>query len=666
MMKMRDRIQLVCIFCAAISLMVYVYNTGLVELMIFGVCWIVFSVTLVSGLHTRLLTAIDIRFEYMSCMYKTPVGIIKNIASLVRISKRNKITMFKVKKLHTESRVTIMLHTHIKKILDAVVDTSTLKRVYSELNPNMVKSVTLSGVATDLKKLRQEAGVALIVSGLVTVILVILLAVRTELAGLIGLAFALPIMVLFYPRIKLRLAASERKYALTDEMTFFAVYCLLLAEVGKTVVYGLASISGREVFPALEREAWVMERGRGLGMGKMGALGDLGRNHPNRDFGDLIGGYVAAFNAGDPKAHLKSQSDALLKKMHKRLEAYKEHSSSLCIMVTFMMFFLPVMITPIAMIAGTSSALFLSQISLLVIPILTATVCVITHIVQPKFGDTIKFDWKIPVCLAAGVAILTWVLESDKIWPVMASAAITFAACVVVMTHKQRRVVSAIDKNQGLFFRDITSYINAGDSSISHAMNKVVGVSKHQYDNVFVSIISLANFRIRYAGELIQDVLADTARESWLGRFSFFLLSRIADTGSVDAWVLTLTTEFVEKFISLKRDIVSAVKLYMVLAAVSPAGVIAMTWFLKSILVGFPASLGDIQTFDAGIGIPRINITSEFDEAINVLTMVSAICANIAVTKIASMSITDMRPLLVGVAVALVAILVAPHLPTPI
>lgn len=656
--------QLASIFGAAASLVIYTSNSEFVGLAVFSVCVIVFAFTTVLGIQSRLSSVKTFLFESVSLLYELLVGVTMRINAIIRVRthNQNRTLAVKVKKTHSESRVVTVLGPRVRKILDVIVDANTLKRVYSELNPNMLKSVILSGVATDLKKLRREAGMVLIISGLVTAVIVLVI-VMMERFEILVFAFVIPIITLFYPRIKLKLAASERKHALADEMTFFAVYCLLLAEVGKTVVHALASISGRGVFPALEREARVMERGRGLGMGNIAALGDLGRNHPNRDFGDLLGGYVAAFNAGDPKAHLKSQADALLKKMHKRLEAYKEHSSSLCVMVIFMMFFLPVMITPVAMIAGTKSASFLTQISFLAMPLMTISVCFIAHTVQPKFGDTIRFDWRIPVGLSACAGVVMTILEPNKIWLIMATVSIAFSACSVIMTHKQRRIASAIDKNQDLFFRDITSHVNAGDPSMSHAINKIASSDNGQYDNIFVGIIAHANFRIRHAGEIVQDVLADTARESWLGRFSFFLLSRIADTGSVDAWVLTRTTEFVEKFISLKRDITSGIKLYMIASAVSPIGIIIMTWFLKSIIIGFPASLGSVQGLDGSIGITRVSMTSEFDEAINVLTMASAICANIAVGKISSMSITDLRSLLAGTIIALVGILVAPYFP---
>ncbi len=659
--RRRERAQVCSVAGAAISLIAYMLDARLAGLAGFATCCTIFGLLLVS--RAGLARAQESLLAGASSLCQVMIGAIKKAAALVPAPRRSRARTptFRIKKPHTESRVAAVMGPHIRRVLDAVTDTGTLRRVYGELNPNMVKSVALAGLAIDLKKLRREAGMALIISGLATVILAVILAYVTEHAGPVAAAFALPVIVLFYPRIKLMVAASERKHALGDEMTFFAVYCLLLAEVGKTVVHALASVSGRGVFPALEREAAVMERGRGLGMGKMVALGDLGRNHPNRDFGDLLGGYVAAFNAGDPKAHLRAQAEKLLKKMQKRLEAYREHSTSLCVMVTFMMFFLPVMVAPIAMIAGAGSALFLSQVSLLVMPVMTVMVCVIAHTVQPKFGDAARFGWRVPLCIAAGAGVLAWVLEPEKTWLIMGAAAVAFAACGVAATWRRRRIASAIDGNQAQFFRDITSHISSGDSSVSHAMNRAAGSG--QYDGIFASIISRANFRIRYAGELIQDVLADTAKESWLGRFSFFLLSRIADTGSVDAWVLTRTTEFVERFVSLKRDITSAIRLYMVVAAVSPVGVVAMTWFLKSILVGFPASIGSIQPDDFGIGMSNAGTASGFDEAVNVLTMASAICANVAVAKIASMSMTDMRPLLAGTLVALVCILAVPHFP---
>ena len=647
---------------AALSLLAYVSDPGSAWLAVFGACAAVFVAA--AALRARNIYA------------PRPGGLLLRAESLLRAALRGaalyarriapgrrqkKTSAVRVRKEIPGTRIGAILRSRARAVLDVISDADALRRVYGELNPNIVRSVALSGAATDLNRLRKEAGAALVIAGLAA-------AAGAALAGLagpaeIGLAMpALPAAVLFYPRIKLRLAAFERKRALVDEMTFFAVYCLLLAEVGKTMVYALASTAGRGVFPALEREAAIMERGRGLGMGKIVALGDLARNHPNPDFGALLGGYVAAFNAGDPKAHLRSQADELLERMRRRMEAYREHGSSLCIMVVFTMFFLPVMMTPVAVIAGSKSAAFLYQISFLIIPLMAAMVCVIAHSVQPKFGSAAGCDWRIPLGLAAGAGAVAGVMEPERAWAPIAAAALAFSASAMALTHRRRMIASSIDRNQGRFFRDITSRINAGDSNILHAIDGAVGPGGVQYDRTFVSILEHARFRIRRAGQTVQDVLADTARESWLGRFSFFLLSRIADTGSVDAWVLTRTTEFVEKFAAVRRDAASSIRAYALAAAASPIGVVAMTWFLKSVLAGASSDIPADYGF-GGIGISRPDLVPEFDEAISSLIMVSAICANAAIGKISSMGVSDTRSLLAGTLVALAGILVFPHLP---
>ncbi len=552
--------------------------------------------------------------------------------------------------------------TRATRALDPFINAGALRRTYGGLNPNMGRSVALSGMATNLGALRREAGVALVASVALAVPAAIALAAITSRAELAALAAIPPVAALFYPRTKLRLAASGRKAALADEMTFFAVYCLLLAGVGKTMAHALDGVVGRGIFPALEREARVMGRGRTLGMGSIAALGDLGRNHPNRMFGDLLCGYVAAFGAGDPEAHLKSQVSELLGRMRRRLEAYKERASSLSVMVVFMMLFLPVMVTPVAFIAGPKSATFLSQIAFMAMPPMAVSACIIAHTSQPRFGDTIRIDWRIPICAGAvaGVAVAP---ASLGIWTIMAAASLAFSLSMVALTHRQRRGAAAIDSGQGMFFRDMTSRISAGDSSVSHALAGIVASGTSQYGRHFGAIIERANTRIRHAGETTQDVLADTAHGSWLGRFSFFLLSRIADTGSIDAWILTRTTEFVERFVHAKRDIASAVRPYMLVSAASPVAIVAMTWFLKGMLVGLPDSAPDIPGLGASVGITRMSLTPGFDEAINALTVASAICANVAVGKISAMSITDARPLLAGTIAAIVSILASSHIP---
>jgi len=553
------------------------------------------------------------------------------------------------------------LRPRLWRALDPVVDAGALRRAYGRLNPNMGRSVALAGVATNLGALRREAGAALLASLALAVPAGIALAALTGRAELAAAAAIPPAAALFYPRAKLGLAAMERKVALSDEMTFFAVYCLLLSGVGKTMAHALDAVVGRGIFPALEREARVMRRGRTLGMGSIAALGDLGRNHPNRSFGDLLCGYVAAFGAGDPEAHLKSQVSELLGRMGRRLEAYKERASSLAVMVVFATVFLPIMVTPVAVIAGPKSAAFLTQVSLLGMPPMAAMACALAHTAQPRFGDAIRLDWRIPIGVAAGAAALA-ALAVPATWVAIAAASLAYSASTVAMTHGQRRLAAAIDGRQGMFFRDMTSRIGSGDPSVSRALAGIVASGAAQYGRIFGAVLARAHARIRRADETVQDVLADTARGSWLGRFSFFLLSRIADTGSVDAWILTRTTEFVERFVSAKREVAAAVRPYMFVSAVSPAAVVAMTWFLKGMLSGLP----EVATgFGAGIGISQAGLGEEFDEAANALTMASATCANVAVGKIASMTIKDARPLLAGTIIAILSILFVSGISTP-
>ena len=667
MISTRDAAQALSIGVSAISVVAYLEGAKLAGLVVFGVCTAVFASTFLQREWCKRVHQQAISTLYDASALGVLVrGVLRpKVAARVAWGHNARPHTVRIRRFHTRSRIVTIVHMRIRRFLDMIVDAHALKRAYGELNPNMVRSVSFSGVATDLKKLRREAGTALIISGSMTGVAAVLLAIAVGMTEVVLLVLVPPTVMLFYPRIKLKIAASERKRALVDEMTFFAVYSLLLAEVGKTMVHALASISGRGIFPALEREATVMERGRGLGMGTIAALGDLGRNHPNPDFGALLSGYVAAFDAGDPKAHLKSQVDELLGRMHKRLEAYKEHSTSLCVMVAFTMFFLPVMMVPVAMIAGAKSAAFVSQVSFLAMPLMAVSVCIIAHVAQPKFGNSARFGWRVSLALSASAGIVAGALEPDRAWIVMAAAAITFSACSVAMTQKHRRVAASIDTNQGLFFRDITSRISAGDPSVPHAISKIASSEGGQYDKTFAEIIVRANFRIKHAGQTVQDVLADTARESWLGRFSFFLLSRIADTGSASAWVLTRTTEFVEQFVSAKRDVASSIKLYALISVVSPLGVVVMTWFLKHVLLGAMMDSPSVTSMSHSMIVMHASMSPRFDEAINSLTMASAICANVAVGKISAMSITDARPLLVGVAIALAAILAAPHLPAP-
>ncbi|MDD9842311.1 MAG: hypothetical protein OXU85_00205 [Thaumarchaeota archaeon] len=559
------------------------------------------------------------------------------------------------------SRALGALRPRLWRALDPVVDAGALRRAYGRLNPNMGRSVVLAGVATNLGALRREAGVALVASLVLAVPLAVALATLSGRAELAAAAAIPPAAALFYPRAKLGLAAMERRVALSDEMTFFAVYCLLLSGVGKTMAHALDAVAGRGIFPALEREARVMRRGRTLGMGSIAALGDIGRNHPNRAFGDLLCGYVAAFGAGDPEAHLKSQVSELLGRMRRRLEAYKERASSLAIMVVFATVFLPIMITPVAVIAGPKSAVFLTQVSLLAMPSMAAMACILAHTAQPRFGDAIRLDWRIPIGLAALAAALA-AIAVPAVWVVIAAASLAFSSSTVALTRGQRRLAAAIDGGQGMFFRDMTSRISSGDPSVSRALAGIVASGTSQYGRLFGAVLARAHARIRRADETVQEVLADTAHGSWLGRFSFFLLSRIADTGSVDAWILTRTTEFVERFVGAKRDVAAAVRPYMLVSAASPAAVVAMTWFLKGMLSGLPEVASG---FGAGIGITQAGLGEEFDEATNALTMASATCANVAVGKISSMSVKDARPLLAGTIIAVLSILFMSAISTP-
>lgn len=139
--------------------------------------------------------------------------------------------------------------------------------------------------------------------GYMAVSVLVLIPILAALAVLMGphmfLLLPVPAILLFYPRARMWLAASERKTSVDGELAYFALYASVMQSVGQSLYGSMVGVLDRSVFSAMEREAMMLSRNVHLfGMDQMSALNEHAMTHPNRSFGNLLLGYVSVGKSG--------------------------------------------------------------------------------------------------------------------------------------------------------------------------------------------------------------------------------------------------------------------------------------------------------------------------------------------------------------------------------
>lgn len=468
----------------------------------------------------------------------------------------------------------------------------------------------------------------------------------------------MPGIVFAFPTLKLKATASERKSQIEDELAFFAAYCGIMQSVGRSLYNSMSEISGAGIFKALERESKMIQRNvRIFAMDELSAINNLALSHPNYAFSNFLLGYVSIHKSGGSLArYLENKAEEFFSSMRFRMSQYSSHAATIGEAMLIMLNVLPVLLISSSFMMPASSVQMITNASFVLVPFIAVIMILVTNHSQPKQRDAIQFS---RYSVFAGIisAIIGIIIELEG-WQILVLA--VFAASLVnsITTFGKFREIALVESALPDFLRDITEHVKIGTA----IPNSIVRISKERrYNDHFDSLISDISSKIAF-GYKFSEIVQSYKISSWNARLVFFILGKVADSGGARPQTLEYITNFVTKINQAKKEMVSSIRIFAIMAYASP---LMMVWMTKA-MGDVMGKLGpSFQVLSGGAGqIVFLSATPEFLQIINLLIAISAICMGMVMSKVASFTVKNTIGITITSAITFASIYFSPYLPS--
>jgi flagellar protein FlaJ len=529
-----------------------------------------------------------------------------------------------------------------------------LAAIQNTVSDNLTFWVRTSGRTASPKTLALQSTAYMIFSVFIVVPLSIVLGVVFD--RLFFALLAIPFFIFLLPSIKLRLCGSDRKSAIEDEIAFFSAYGSIMQTIGRTLYASMLQVIGKTIFPAIEDEGRMLKRNIALfGMDQCSALNSLAISHPNIQFRNLLLGYVSIQKSGgDLGQYMERRSEEFFNGMKFRFFKYASSAETIAETALILLSILPVLLIMSSFLIGHDSLQIVTNLSFVVIPVVTGILITVTSNIQPKTHDKIGFGgFSLVIGVVSGIIGFFFVQEA---WFVLAITVFTSAIINFVFLSRQFAEIAMTENALADFFRDVTEYRKIGIA----IPNAIIRISKERrYNKFFDGMLSDMSSGLSYGTSLV-TIIDSLSIRSWHARVSFFILSKVAESGGGTPQVLEQITSFSTKIVQAKNEMVARVKIFTYLAYGSPLLIVWSSQGMKDLLEKITPEYARLMN---GMGSGLI-LSTEFLQMVNLLMVISSLCIGMIMTKITYFTMKHTLTIGVTSAIAVVSVYVIPFFPS--
>ncbi len=385
--------------------------------------------------------------------------------------------------------------------------------------------------------------------------------------SLIALFILVLVASIYYPYIKFSQLRGERKRLVERDLPFFAIYASVLQSAGLFLDNAFRRLIGNPLFPGMEREGRIVEKEIRLGSDPLEALSKLARDHPSRQFKDFIYGYTAVVRSGwDALAYLTTRVRDYVSEIKLNWKLYAERAGGIGEMLIILFFLTSTLFILIAVVLpyGVENLMMLFNFLLLPLVAVVMIQVIDSMIPQPKIKDYYKTNILLVGATPFIVLMALSILDIDPMLSLSASF-ISLLVAVGVDYMSQHSEIKGIENALPEFLRDITEYRKIGFPMIrAFFMIKESGRTYNKHFDRLMNVI-LAQLR---AGLRLNKVRVPT--RSWLGRFVFWLLGEIEDTGGGTPAILEEFTGLITDILDSRDTARRMLRAYDILAYLTP------------------------------------------------------------------------------------------------
>ncbi len=414
------------------------------------------------------------------------------------------------------------------------------------------------------------------------------------------------VTVIYYPYIKFSQLRGERKRLVERDLPFFAIYASVLQSAGLYLDQALRRLIGNRILPGMEREGRIVEKEIRLGKDPLEAITELARHHPSRRFRDFIFGYTAVVRSGwDAMLYLTTRIKDYVNEIKFNWRVYSERAGSIGEMLIILFFMTTVLFILIAVVlpyGGIGDMMMF--FNFLVIPIITVLMISVidSMIPQPKIKDY----YTVNIYFVIGAFLISIIILSALNIPSIYLGGVSFIAILLALGidyYRQAKEIRDIEAALPEFLRDITEYRKIGFPLVRAFF--MIKESGRTYNKTFDKLVNVVIAQLR-AGIRLNRVKVPT--RSWLGRFVFWLLGEIEDTGGGTPAILEEFTGLITDMLDSRENAKRQLRLYLALAYVTPVflGVfvaigVAINTMIKDVMAAVEQSMQELQTTGTGL-----------------------------------------------------------------
>jgi len=461
---------------------------------------------------------------------------------------------------------------------------------------------------------------------------------------------AVPAVILYTPSMTVKNRVSERRANIRDELPFFALLASIMQSSGRSLFDAFKETAGRQILPAMEVEAKLIQRSVGFGKEVVRALDDLASTHPDDAFKHFLYGYTGVLKSGgDVVLYLSDRTREYLASMRFRWQSYAERVGTIGEMLIIVFVLLPLLLVVGAVTMPPETVATLSYAGVAALPLIAFVMYFLVRAAQPRTYDILSGDMRLGfVGLAAGALAAS---VTTQLWLVIAVSGAVGAALYGLPVRAQMREVRMTENALPDFLRSIAEY-----RKIGYNMRKAVleTAANAKFNPVFDSILA------KIAAQMNLGVKLGEVRivmRSWLGRMTLFILDQITESGGGTPANVEDLYSFISSYNRLRREATSSVSLYRMLGYAVPVAIPAVVKVISGVIGSFGSSTAGFF----GGGTASLAIVNG---AVSVITVVAAGAIAFTMTRATDFTAKNTLNMTILFALAVLAIMFTQYLPS--
>lgn len=468
---------------------------------------------------------------------------------------------------------------------------------------------------------------------LVTILPIVIILDLLHLVPVFLTAPMLGVIIIFiiYPYMKLKISYNERSKKLEDELPLAVLYASLV-EQSSNLYESLQSLLGKKIFPALEKEAEVIEKHVVLGgMSQDEAYELLASKHPSRDFALILNGYTSIRRSGgSTTTYLEAQADNLLEFLESKWAKVADVTATAGEAAITMFFLLPALFLVGGLVLPSMTGLF--PIITLMLPVMAILFYAMLAQAQPTTYDIVKAN-PIPGLFTGGL-VFAALVASNPFWLTLS---MSIAAASLVYGLESRRMINenhSIDKAVPLFLDQMSEYAKMG-------LDIINSLIRCAHENTYTPAFDrlLANVANQLAlGVPPRELEIRTG--SWTAKYAFFLLGESSEVGAISPYALRKAAQYVERVLTKRKEASAANRMYLFLAYGTPIGLIGldamMVVFTPTVGVNMPSDIGTFKSPLTFVPITAATLQSSF-----LLALMVGLCLAIVTTRASNFTLKN-------------------------